>query len=328
MIVNDEDLLPLGKAAPKAAQRAATADAHAESDFFLSSVAETFDSVDLLLAARAEAEEAEAKAKTLPETALPFARDDRKGAKKAETPRAGADGLQRGFQAGGAAADADSPAPVGAFGDDVRRLSDATGADDDSALGEFLKTESTTDSRTRYLEAHGLASAPPSDGLLGGVQPAPAPEVEIHALANVHIDDLLRRTVKAGASDLHLTAALPPMVRKDGRLVPLDYDVATERDTQRIVYDILNNESIEKFERSKELDFFVWSQGRRAVPLQRLPAAWVRGLRHARHPEHHPHNGPAQAAAGDAGDDAQARRTGSGDGSHGLGQVHHHRVHD
>jgi twitching motility protein PilT len=255
MIVNDENLLPLGILPGCEAQTAsAQKPAAEESDFFLSSVAETFDCVDILLAARAEAEEAEAKAKLLPETALPFVKDDKK--KKAEpTPPPGAN-LQRGFQSAGAAADSDSPAPVGAIKNDVRRLSDATGTDSTSVLKGFLKTEATSDPRARYLEAHGLNKPSEADGLLGGIAPPPpAPDLHLHSLAGAHIDDLLRRTVQSGASDLHLTAALPPMVRKDGRLIPLDYDVATERDTQRIVYDILNNEAIEKFERTKELDF-------------------------------------------------------------------------
>lgn len=35
------------------------------------------------------------------------------------------------------------------------------------------------------------------------------------------LEDLLRQAVEAGASDLHLTAGAPPMVRVDGRLQPL-----------------------------------------------------------------------------------------------------------
>ena len=78
MIVNNEDLLPLGGASkppfvPKTA----------DEDFgdFTARVAETFDSVDLLLAARAEAEEAEEKAKAVGETKLPFLKEDKAAAK-------------------------------------------------------------------------------------------------------------------------------------------------------------------------------------------------------------------------------------------------------
>ena len=75
------------------------------------------------------------------------------------------------------------------------------------------------------------------------------------SVADLHIDDLLRLTVEMGASDLHLTVDLPPMIRVDGRLIPTEYQALTPRDTQRLVYDILTNEQIQLFEKSKELDF-------------------------------------------------------------------------
>lgn len=266
MIVNDGDLLPLGSASPKAASEAGLE----ESEFFTSQVAETFDSIELLLAARAEAEEAEAKAKAQPETVLPFVKEDKK--KKAEKAEEPSTKPAQAFTVAGTADDADSPAPVGAISDDLRRLSDATGEDTGSTVKEFLKSDASTDPRARYAAAHGLA-APASDGLLGNFT-ASVPSVEILSLADAHIDELLRRTVQAGASDLHLTAALPPMIRKDGRLVPLPFDVASERDTQRIVYDILDNEAIEKFERSRELDF---SYGVRGVGRFRFNVYRQRG---------------------------------------------------
>ncbi|MCL6520693.1 MAG: type IV pilus twitching motility protein PilT [Armatimonadetes bacterium] len=71
----------------------------------------------------------------------------------------------------------------------------------------------------------------------------------------MHLDDLLRYTAEQGASDLHLSVGLPPMIRMDGKLVPTDYMPLTPRDTQRLVYDILNNEQIQWFEKTKELDF-------------------------------------------------------------------------
>ena len=66
---------------------------------------------------------------------------------------------------------------------------------------------------------------------------------------------LLRAASKAGGSDLHLTVALPPMVRRDGKVCRLPYEVVSGREIQRLVYDILTSEQIEKFERTKELDF-------------------------------------------------------------------------
>ncbi|MHB0913260.1 MAG: type IV pilus twitching motility protein PilT [Armatimonadota bacterium] len=69
------------------------------------------------------------------------------------------------------------------------------------------------------------------------------------------MDDLLRITAQRGASDLHLSVDLPPMIRVDGKLLPTEYAKLTPRDTQRLIYDILTNEQIQWFEKTKELDF-------------------------------------------------------------------------
>jgi len=78
---------------------------------------------------------------------------------------------------------------------------------------------------------------------------------EATSIEDVHIDDLLRITVEKGGSDLHLSAGLPPMVRVDGRLHPLPFEVLGPRDIQRLVYDVLTGDQIQKFEKTKELDF-------------------------------------------------------------------------
>ncbi|MFQ3548377.1 MAG: type IV pilus twitching motility protein PilT [Armatimonadota bacterium] len=71
----------------------------------------------------------------------------------------------------------------------------------------------------------------------------------------MHIDDLLAETVARGSSDLHITVGLPPTVRVDGALVRLNHKPLAPNDTQRLMYDILTNDQIEKFERTRELDF-------------------------------------------------------------------------
>lgn len=74
-------------------------------------------------------------------------------------------------------------------------------------------------------------------------------------LREVHIDDLLTECVERGGSDLHITVGLPPMVRVDGVLRPLDYEACTEFDCQRLVYAALQDREIEQFEETRELDF-------------------------------------------------------------------------
>jgi twitching motility protein PilT len=74
-------------------------------------------------------------------------------------------------------------------------------------------------------------------------------------ISEAHIDDILRMSQQVKSSDIHLTVGLPPMFRIDGKVVPSRYESVTPREAQRLVYDILTSEQIEKFERTKELDF-------------------------------------------------------------------------
>ncbi|MGV3723992.1 MAG: type IV pilus twitching motility protein PilT [Actinomycetota bacterium] len=70
-----------------------------------------------------------------------------------------------------------------------------------------------------------------------------------------HIDDLLRKVVELNGSDLHMTVGVPPIVRVDGHLEPLKYERMTAQDAQRMCYDILTDEQIQRFESTLELDF-------------------------------------------------------------------------
>jgi twitching motility protein PilT len=69
------------------------------------------------------------------------------------------------------------------------------------------------------------------------------------------IDDLLRETVDARASDLHLTAGLRPTVRVWGQLVPLaHHDPLSPEDTQDLVFSMLTASQKQRFEKTWELD--------------------------------------------------------------------------
>jgi twitching motility protein PilT len=84
------------------------------------------------------------------------------------------------------------------------------------------------------------------------MQPMRAPEQR--NIEDVHVDELLRLTVEKGASDLHLAVGIPPMLRIDGVLMPAAYTKLNAMDAQRLVYDILTDEQIQKFEANLELD--------------------------------------------------------------------------
>jgi len=68
--------------------------------------------------------------------------------------------------------------------------------------------------------------------------------------------EVLLEVIDRRASDLHITAGAPPMVRVRGRLTPIDgYPPLTQTDTREIVYSILSNSQRQKFETNWQLDF-------------------------------------------------------------------------
>jgi twitching motility protein PilT len=83
-------------------------------------------------------------------------------------------------------------------------------------------------------------------------------EVEMTDAATIddkHIDDILRAAMERKASDIHITVGLPPMIRLDGEMAPLPYRPLTPQDTRRLIYDVLSDEQLNKFETKHELDF-------------------------------------------------------------------------
>ena len=71
---------------------------------------------------------------------------------------------------------------------------------------------------------------------------------------NIHIDELLELVVENNASDLHLAADLPPVLRIDGELKMARYELASAAVIQRVIYDILSDDQIQRFETQLELD--------------------------------------------------------------------------
>jgi len=68
--------------------------------------------------------------------------------------------------------------------------------------------------------------------------------------------DILVTVVERGASDLHLTPGVPPMLRVRGSLTPIDgLPRLTPTDTREIVYSILNNSQRQQLETYNQLDF-------------------------------------------------------------------------
>ena len=75
------------------------------------------------------------------------------------------------------------------------------------------------------------------------------------SVQELHIDELLELTIEMKGSDLHIASGIPPIIRADGELKPTPYENMTPLDIQQMMYAILTDEQIQKFESNWELDF-------------------------------------------------------------------------
>jgi len=71
------------------------------------------------------------------------------------------------------------------------------------------------------------------------------------------ISQLLRFAVKNGASDLHLSAGLPPMVRIDGDVRRINMPQLSPDQVKHMIYDIMSDSQRKAFEEFWETDFSV-----------------------------------------------------------------------
>ena len=68
------------------------------------------------------------------------------------------------------------------------------------------------------------------------------------------IEELLEAAVGQGASDIHISANLPPVFRIDGKLVRIKSEALTAENVETLVFPILNNEQRRRLEQDWELD--------------------------------------------------------------------------
>jgi twitching motility protein PilT len=69
------------------------------------------------------------------------------------------------------------------------------------------------------------------------------------------ITELLAFSVKNGASDLHLSSGLPPMIRVDGDVRRINLPQMEHKQVHGMVYDIMNDKQRKDFEEYLETDF-------------------------------------------------------------------------
>ena len=85
--------------------------------------------------------------------------------------------------------------------------------------------------------------------------PASAPAAGAPKTATAELNDVLGVALKAGASDIHIKAGLPPIFRIDGSLYPYKEAQRMTPDTvNRIAFGIMNKAQQEKFRTNMEID--------------------------------------------------------------------------
>ena len=70
----------------------------------------------------------------------------------------------------------------------------------------------------------------------------------------LEINELLEEVIKRGASDLHITVGVPPVLRINGVLQRMDFPKLSSDDTREMVYSILTARQREALETSLEFD--------------------------------------------------------------------------
>src|SRR5690606_40346679 len=74
-------------------------------------------------------------------------------------------------------------------------------------------------------------------------------------MAAVDIAQLLAFAVKNNASDLHLSAGVPPIIRVDGDVKRINMPPLKHKEVHSMVYDIMNDKQRKDFEEFLETDF-------------------------------------------------------------------------
>jgi twitching motility protein PilT len=91
-------------------------------------------------------------------------------------------------------------------------------------------------------------------GFDAGSRPDSENDTTRPAAVEISMHDLLHQMISKRASDMHLTAGVPPMFRVDGNLVAGPYKPLKPDNCQDLAYSVLSEEQRMRFETSRELD--------------------------------------------------------------------------
>lgn len=97
------------------------------------------------------------------------------------------------------------------------------------------------------------------------IQPKPAmqnhpveePKKPARSSAGLTMNELFQKMAELGASDLHLSVSMPPMIRKDGKMMSLEDngETLTAATMKQLLTSIMPPKNLEEFERRHDTDF-------------------------------------------------------------------------
>ena len=105
-----------------------------------------------------------------------------------------------------------------------------------------------------YLSGHQEFYAASQDDLHTGLQGGLQGEKE-QARNSMDITELLAFSAREGASDLHISAGLPPIIRIDGDVRRINLPPMEHRQVHSLIYEIMNDKQRRDFEEFLETDF-------------------------------------------------------------------------
>jgi len=95
-------------------------------------------------------------------------------------------------------------------------------------------------------------TAPP----LAATPPKSAEAIEAASAAEERIQEMLRKLVSSGSSDLHLRVGEPPIIRKSGEMIRLEgYDLLTVDEMTALVHSIMPERNKKEFADTNDSDF-------------------------------------------------------------------------
>lgn len=97
----------------------------------------------------------------------------------------------------------------------------------------------------------------------------------------IYMEELLQLVFDKDASDLHIAAGVPPMIRVGGKLQATDYEPLNADETQKLIFSILTNDQRKVLEQTWELDcsYGVIGLGRFRVNVYKDKGAYAAALR-------------------------------------------------